>query len=259
LYVNSQRPEYFSISDPSSLDLLDYRGIEVHQLTDRRIEEPNVHFKNYSYHAYSIAYADGHFTNMYVNVDISKEIADEIVYEVAYFHGQLPKSLRENLDYLGVQPGTPNIGLGKGGYTFHLGYYRMSGNSMQHFLVHELAHIGLDWVQGINTPTSNRRNVEYVLPHSPITEKEWIEAAKLDGTFMTIYGEQNPLPKLNRYGFIEGSEDVADSLVFFVASRLATEQYHPKLLDLWGTANANRFAILERLDFTPPPIGSLSN
>jgi len=257
LYVDSGREDLLEETSPSALDEIDYRGVETHQLRDRRAGD-NVNWIDHPYHTYHIAYADEDTMAMYVNVDIDKETADAIVFEVSYFYGQLPLILRKPLNFVTVHPGNRNILLSPDGYMFHLGYYQQSNGSMQHFLVHEIAHISLDWAQALNFPGTGNKTLYYEHSNNPIAESTWLEAARLDGGFITQYARNNPFVGPDPDNGYEGGEDMADTLVFYIASRISTERYHPKLRALWETALGHRFAILDTLDFSIPPRGRLS-
>jgi len=258
LYVNSELEKTLPASSPSALEAIDYVGITEQQMKDRRNNEDSVDNKRYPYRTYEITYIDDDSMMMYVNDDIAPAAADNLVEEVSQIYGQLPVFLRRPLNFVTVQPGTPNISLYPDGYVFHLDYYRMSGRPMHHFLVHEIAHISMDWAQGLNFPDRGRNNIYYKLDQSPLVESEWLDAYEKDGGFITQYAYDYPFPVPdNQFGY-RGGEDVADTLVFYMASRFNSEQYHPKLLALWETVLGNRFAILDQLDFSLPPRGQLS-
>jgi len=258
LYVNSELEKPLTTFSPSALDAIDYIGITNQEMKDRRNIADHVNNRLYRYRTYEITYIDDDSMMMYVNADIDQAAADEIVEEVSHMYGQLPIFLRTPLNFVTVQPGTPNISLNPDGYVFHLGYYRMSGRPMQHFLIHEIAHISLDWAQGLNFPDSGGKNIYYKLEQSPLIESEWLEAYEQDGGFITQYAFDYPFPVPDSQFGYRGGEDVADTLVFYIASRLNGEQYHPKLLALWETVIGNRFAILDQLDFSLPQRGRLS-
>ena len=258
LYVNSELEKPLTTFSPSALDAIDYIGITNQEMKDRRNIADHVNNRLYRYRTYEITYIDDDSMMMYVNADIDQAAADEIVEEVSHMYGQLPIFLRTPLNFVTVQPGTPNISLNPDGYVFHLGYYRMSGRPMQHFLIHEIAHISLDWAQGLNFPDSGGKNIYYKLEQSPLIESEWLEAYEQDGGYITQYAFDYPFPVPDSQFGYRGGEDVADTLVFYIASRLNGEQYHPKLLALWETVIGNRFAILDQLDFSLPQRGRLS-
>jgi hypothetical protein len=258
LYVNSELEKTLPPSSPSALDAIEYIGITEQAMKDRRNIVDHVNNQMYPYRTYEIRYIDDDSMMMYVNADIAQADADAIVEEVSQIYGQLPVFLRRPLNFVTVQPGTPNISLYPDGYVFHLGYYRMPGRPMHHFLIHEIAHISLDWAQGLNFPDSGGKNIYYKLDQSPLVESEWLDAYEKDGEFITQYAFDYPFPVSdNQFGY-RGGEDVADTLVFYMASRLNREQYHPKLLALWETVLGNRFAILDQLDFSLPQRGRLS-
>jgi hypothetical protein len=258
LYVDSGRDDLLPVTSPSALDEITYRGIETHRQKDRRQGPEGVYLIPHPYHSYTITYIDDDTMEMFVNSDISKEEADAIVSEVSYFYGQLPLLLRQPLNFVTVQPGTPNILLSPGGYVFHLDFYQMSGRSMQHFLVHELAHISMDWAQALNFPDTGNMSIYYELSHSPISGEEWIAASQQDITFITQYARDYPFIVPNEIFGYQGGEDLADTLVFYIVSRLSPESVHPKLLRMWETAIGHRFAIFDELDFSLPPRGRLS-
>jgi len=258
LYVNSELEKTLPPSSPSALDAIEYIGITEQAMKDRRNIVDHVDNQMYPYRTYEITYIDDDAMMMYVNADITPADADAIVEEVSQIYGQLPVFLRRPLNFVTVQPGTPNISLYPDGYVFHLGYYRMPGRPMHHFLIHEIAHISLDWAQGLNFPDSGGKNIYYKLDQSPLFESEWLDAYEKDGEFITQYAFDYPFPVPDTQFGYRGGEDVADTLVFYMASRLNREQYHPKLLALWETVLGNRFAILDQLDFSLPQRGRLS-
>lgn len=260
LYVNSMREFIRRPSDPSALDGIDYEGVVTHTLPDRRREYPEEIDVTTTFHLYKITYIDGTYLDFYVNEEIKEEKVKPLVEEISYFYGQLPTSLRSNFRFFGVHDGFPNIALREYGYTMHLGFYEMgrSNGNMQDFLVHELGHVALDWIQSYHGIWGEK----FVQDYNPIDGDRWAQAQLDDGSFITEYAQNVPLMEEMDAGpfmIYIGSEDVADTLVFYLSSRLNADYYHPKLLATWETILENRFKILDELDFSLPPRGQLSN
>ena len=261
LYVNSERENVRIPSDPSALDEIIYRGKEIRNIVDRRLPHPKHGRVDQEYYVFDIIFVDDDSMEFLANTEIDFDVVEEIVFEVSLLHGQLPRILRENFDFIGLQPGFANVGILRHGYSFHLDYYNLGrdgGRSMNHFLIHEMGHISLDWEQALRFDENARSDAYITQSYNPLDGELWKRAIELDDTFSTLYAEAYPLTLPHPEWGYSGSEDVADTLVFYIASRMSTERFHPKLLDIWETALGNRFAVLDQLDFTPPAKGRLS-
>jgi hypothetical protein len=261
LYVNSAREELFNDTDPSALDEIIYKGIEDRNVVDRRLGEPTYGRVDQEYYIFDIIFIDGTEMEFLVNKEIDFEEAEKIVYEVSLLHGQLPTFLRTNFNFIALQPGYANVGILRYGYSFHLDYYKqgLNNGSMKHFLIHEVGHISLDWEQALPFDEAGGEYGYLQQEYNPIDGERWIEAQKKDEGFLTMYSEENPLVRLTDQGFMNGSEDVADTLVFYIAITMSADRFHPELINLWKNIAGNRFEILDEFDFTPPPRGRLSN
>ena len=259
LYVDSGRDNVLIPSEPSSLDEIINRGIQTRNVVDRRIGHPAYGRVNQNYRVYDIVFADDVSMEFLVHSDIDQTVGEEVVFEASYLHGQLPRFLREGFEFIALLPGGANVGILSNGYSFHLDYYNMgkSNNSMNHFLIHEVGHISLDWEQAL-VFDENAGPGGYILMDSPLDGDQWKEAQVKDQGFITLYSDDYPLTVPHPEWGYSGSEDVADTLVFYIASRMGSHRHHPKLLAVWETVLANRFALLDELDFSVPPKGRLS-
>ena len=261
LYVNSARENLFYDTDQSALDEIIFQGIEVRNVVDRRLGEPTYGRVDQEYFIFYIKFIDETEMEFLVNIEIDFEEAEKIVYDVSLLHGQLPTFLRTNFKFIALQPGYANVGILRNGYSFHLDYYKqgLNNGSMKHFLIHEVGHISLDWEQALPFDDNAGEYGYLKQEYNPIDGERWIAAQNSDDGYLTMYSQENPLVRLTDQGFMNGSEDVADTLVFYIASTMAKDRFHPELIILWESVAGNRFKILDELDFSTPPRGKLSN
>jgi hypothetical protein len=256
LYVDSGREGILISSDPSALDEIVYQGIQSRNMVDSR-RGPSTAKDPQDYHVYLIRNVDDDTMEFLVNVEIDQELGEELVFEISYIHSQMPRILRQHLDFLVLQPGFGQFVLTRHGYTIHIDNYNQERfHSVVSLFIHEMGHVALDWEQSYFFDSGPDGIT--LQPFSPLSGEAWEQAQIKDGGFITYYAQENPLNLPHPVWRYRGPEDVADSLIFYLASRLATDRFHPKLLDIWETAVGHRFSIFDELDFSRPARGRLS-
>jgi hypothetical protein len=117
-------------------------------------------------------------------------------------------------------------------------------NVLEELLLHSLAHNFLDW----HNPYDPFRNVHDIFDQSVIYKhegvlkrEEWILAMKQDDFYLTEYAARFPM-----------TEDVAESILGYLASRWKPERFDPALIEYIEKNMSHRFTVLDRIDWILP-------
>jgi hypothetical protein len=227
-------------SDPTIFSGLIYHGLqEVHEHRYITVESTDLYWA----HVYTAQMTNG----IEIPLTVDALFMDSKVYEFANRYGkaigQMPIQLIERLasfsalstqlDRICHSSRTLQWCVDRRDESIH--------NVLEELLLHSLAHNFLDW----HDPFDPYRNVYDIFDQSIIYKhegvlkrEEWILAMKQDGFYLTQYAADFPM-----------TEDVAESILGYLASRWRPERFDPALIEYLETKMPNRFAVLDRIDF----------
>ena len=194
-------------SDPSIYDTLFYRGQENRQMFDRRINRWQMFYA----HVFEASYEKGKTIDIRVNPEFSLEEAEAYALEYAYYVGQIPAFLLEDVQTVSIHDGLENFGGGTNDLLVHVqqGEIYLKFGNMIETLIHEAAHVSLD--------------------EEIYADPAWKEAVEKDPTFITTYAKDFP----NR-------EDVAESILLYLAATCKVDRISESMLNKINSAMPNR-------------------
>ncbi|MEM8896810.1 MAG: hypothetical protein AAGC85_01840 [Bacteroidota bacterium] len=194
-------------SDPSIFDTLFYRGQENRQMFDRRINRWQMFFA----HVFEASYERGKTIDIRVNPEFSLEEAEAYALEYAYYLGQIPAFLMEDVRTVSIHDGLESFGGGSNDLLVHVlqGEVYLKFGNMIETLIHEAAHVSLD--------------------EEIYADPAWKEAVEADPTFISTYAKDHP----NR-------EDVAESILLYLAATCKADRISESMLNKISTAMPNR-------------------
>lgn len=216
-------PDIITEADPTAfVELLD-RGRGLRQMYDRRSG-----WVDLEPHLFEARFDDGLTIEMQVNpefedVDVARRLAQ--TYAVAI--GRLPTSLRVDVDTSWIHDGVEPFGGGNRNLLIHVGQAELyvADGILEETLVHEAAHTSIDD------------------PHA--AAPGWLAAQAANPTFVSTYARDNP-----------AREDIAESLLLWVALRRRAARVDAQLLTTIFTVMPNRLAYFDTLPFDWHPLDS---
>lgn len=135
--------------------------------------------------------------------------------------GQIPFLLRFNFERLILKPGDGHPYSGKEIQTYTELRINAWGVKEEN-LMHDLAHASLNGADGL------------------LNRREWLAAMRQDGTSPSLYAK-------NYYDSYQ--EDAPEVIIYYLVSRWRPERFDPKLVEFINNRFANRFAILDTLEW----------
>ena len=226
-------------SDPSLFDKIEYDGIFLRNIYDRRLEETSQGpARNLEVYVYTNYYSDGTTIETLVNPEFTLEESRIETEKMAFLIGQLPYALRRDLRFVVVNKGLNPWGGGGGGILIHteqtaqyeineywdgIGYNsNYVADISQETLIHEAAHTSLD--------------ARYY-PDRLTDGEIWLEAVALDGgCYISDYARDNPL-----------REDIAELFLLYIAVRYFPERISDDLRDKILSCAYNRIKYFDSL------------
>ena len=226
-------------SDPSLFDKIEYDGIFLRNIYDRRLEETSQGpARNLEVYVYTNYYSDGTTIETLVNPEFTLEESRIETEKMAFLIGQLPYALRRDLRFVVVNKGLNPWGGGGGGIIIHteqtaqyeineywdgIGYNsNYVADISQETLIHEAAHTSLD--------------ARYY-PDRLTDGEKWLEAVALDGgCYISDYARDNPL-----------REDIAELFLLYIAVRYFPERISDDLRDKILSCAYNRIKYFDSL------------
>ena len=177
-------PNMYVESDPSTLQTFVFNGMETSEEYDHRGED----WFEIEFYAFVATYADGQEVWFLVNGEYDTQRQAEFAGKLyAKVLGQMPRLLRQGVDYIVVHETGSDWSASPGVITIHDGAVEQeaSEGALEESMIHETVHASLDedW--------SYRR--------------DWAQAQREDGGFISDYGQENP-----------DSEDFAESFTLYL-------------------------------------------
>jgi hypothetical protein len=180
-------PDIITSSDPSSIQSTTYSGQGMVTMFDRRVNN----WVAVNAYLFDVVWDDGLTSIAQINPEFGSVATATIEAEkYAFLIGQLPKSLREDVNEIWVHKGVEPFGGGNNSILIHTDHsinYENDG-IIEETLVHEASHTSLD------------------AAHSDATG--WITAQNQDNEFISTYARDNPI-----------REDIAESFLTWLAVR----------------------------------------
>ena len=190
-------PDIITSSDPSTFKSLAYAGQAERTMFDRRVDD----FITLNPFIFNANYTDGLSIEIQINPEF-KNVAEAEIQALKYAEvfGKLPTALRSDVKTSWIHKGTEPFGGGNNNLLIYIGQSLEYENDgiLEETLVHEAAHSSLD---------------EY---HS--TSSGWLNAQKLDPSFISTYARDNPT-----------REDVAETYLLYLALRYRPERISSSL------------------------------
>lgn len=215
-------PNIITSSDPSSFKSLTYAGRAERTMFDRRVDD----WITVNPFIFNADYADGLSIEIQINPEFKNVTEAEYqALKYAEVFGQLPTALRKDVYTSWIHMGTHPFGGGNNNLLIYIGQtieYENDG-ILEETLVHEAAHSSLD---------------EY---HS--ASKGWVNAQKLDPSFISTYALDNPT-----------REDVAETFLLYLALRYRSDRISSSLKNTILKTIPNRIKYLDAQNFEMYPI-----
>ena len=237
--------EIITSSDPSLFDKIEYDGVFLRNIYDRRLEETSQGaVRQLEVYVYTNYYSDGTTIETVVNPEFTLEESRIETKKMAFLIGQLPYALRRDIKKVDVNKGLNPWGGGGGGIIIHteqtaqyeineywdgIGYNsNYVADISQETLIHEAAHTSLD----------NR-----YYPDRLTDGEKWIEAVALDGgCYISDYARDFPL-----------REDIAELFLLYIAVRYFPERISDDLRDKILSCAYNRIKYFDSLGLDMSP------
>lgn len=215
-------PDIITSSDPSTFKSLAYAGQAERTMFDRRVDD----FITLTPFIFNATYADGLSIEIQINPEF-KNVAEAEIQALKYadVFGKLPTALRSDVKTSWIHKGTYPFGGGNNNLLIYIGQSLEYENDgiLEETFVHEAAHSSLD---------------EY---HS--ASKGWINAQKLDPSFISTYARDNPT-----------REDVAETFLLYLALRYRSDRISSSLKATILKTIPNRIKYFDSLNLNMYPI-----
>lgn len=180
-------PDIITASDPSAIQSTTYTSQGMVTMYDRRVPD----WVTVNAYLFDVVWEDGMTSIAQVNAEFGTVAAATVEAEkYAFLIGQLPASLRRDVDEIWIHQGVEPFGGGNRSILIHTGQTTLYENDgiLEETLIHEASHTSLD------------------ADHA--AHPGWLAAQSLDTTFISTYARDNPT-----------REDVAESFLLWLAVR----------------------------------------
>ena len=215
-------PDIILPSDPSAFTGLEYTGQGSRTMFDRRVNN----WITVNAFLFDAGFDDGLTAEVQVNPEFQNADSAEVHAErYARVIGQLPTTLRRDVETVWIHKGVNPFGGGNNNLLIHTGQgalYEADGILAETF-VHEASHTSLD------------------ADHA--ASAGWLAAQQNDPTFISTYARDNP----NR-------EDVAESFLPYLAVRYRSDRISTDLQNTIASTIPNRIAYFDGLDLDMYPL-----
>ena len=220
-------------SDPSLFNEIEYKGIGLRPMFDRRTDGNT----NVEAYLFDTSFSDGLKTEIQINPEFTLDEATVEANKYAFLIGQLPTALRKDVEIMVIHKGIEPYGGGNNGLLVHTGYteiyesYIPDGSDyiasvVEETLLHEATHTSLD---AYHYPNGGWTNSGY-------SEGErWIEVVENDNEcYISSYARDFPY-----------REDLAELMPLYIAVRYFPERISSELRDKILSCNINRIRYLD--------------
>lgn len=214
-------PDIITPDSPSVFERATYTGRDRRVVFDRRVDD----WVTIRAFVFRLRFTDGTRMEALVNPEFGTERAARVqAKKYALVTGRLPAMLRRDVRELWIHRGKELYGGGNGSLLIHVGQTReyVQAGILEETLAHEGAHTSLD--------------------ADLATSAGWLSAQADDPTFISDYAQANP-----------DREDVAETIVPWLAVRFARDRVDPAVVDLIEEAIPHRLAFLDAQAFDLAP------
>ena len=209
-------------SDPSELVSITDAGTGNRTMFDRRLNA----FATFKAFLFNASYANGRSVEIQVNPEFqNREKARAEAEKYARLVGQLPRTLRRDLETVWIHQGVELFGGGNNNVLIHTGQaslYEQDG-VIEEVLIHEAAHTSLD------------------ADHA--ASSGWLQAQADDRGFISDYAEEFP-----------SREDIAESFLPWMALRYGEDRISADLAFTIRTRMPNRLVYFDAQSFPMAPV-----
>ena len=214
-------PDIITSDSPTVFQRLAYVGRDRRMVFDRRKDD----WVTIRAYVFRLRFTGGSRIDAVVNPEFgSLRAARTQARTYAVVTGRLPAMLRRDVDELWIHRGRQLYGGGNRSLLIHTGQTReyVQAGILEETLVHEGAHTSLD--------------------ADLATSPGWVAAQDADPTFVSDYARDNPQ-----------REDVAETIVPWLAVRYARDRVDPAVVELIEEAIPHRLALLDDQAFDLAP------
>lgn len=220
-------PDIITASDPSAIQSTTYTGQGMVTMYDRRVPD----WVTVNAYLFDVVWDDGLTSVAQVNAEFGTVAAATVEAEkYAFLIGQLPASLRRDVDEIWVHQGLEPFGGGNRSILIHTGQTTLYENDgiLEETLVHEASHTSLD------------------ADHAE--HPDWIAAQALDPDFISTYARDNPT-----------REDIAESFLLWLAVRYRQDSISVQDYNTITQTIPARLAYFDSLELDLSPFVSNNN
>jgi hypothetical protein len=216
-------PDTITEQTPSQLSTLTYAGQDTRTMFDRRTAS----FEEYRAFLFEAEYEDDLRIEIQVNPEFgSVDAAEEVAQFYAEEIGRLPRSLRKDVETSWIHQGSHSWGGGNNNILIHTG------------------DIGQDYVvRGVHEEALAHEGVHTSLDAAYAASPRWMAAQQADPTFISSYARDFPQ-----------REDLAESVVPWLALRCASDRTNPADLAIIRATMPNRIAYLDAVSLDLEPL-----
>ena len=217
-------PDIITSDSPTVFKRATYAGRDRRRVFDRRKDD----WVTIRAYVFGLRFADGTRSDAVVNPEFgSVKAARAQARRYAVVTGRLPAMLRRDVDELWIHRGRQLYGGGNRSLLIHTGQTReyVEAGILEETLAHEGAHTSLDADLAASTG--------------------WMAAQAADPTSVSDYARDNPQ-----------REDVAETIVAWLAVRHARDRVDPAVVELIEEAIPHRLALLDAQTFDLAPYAS---
>jgi hypothetical protein len=215
-------PDIITAATPTRFVAAVATGQAPRMMFDRRLNA----FASYNAYLFQASYADGLQIEFQVNPEFGSVAAAQAVVEFyAPIIGRLPRGLRQDVQTSWIHQGDEAFGGGNNNLLIHTGALAQTYidlGALEEVLAHEATHTSLD--------------------AELASSAAWLAAQAADPDFISTYARDEP-----------AREDVAESLVPWLALQCARERIDPEVAATIETTIPNRLAVFDAaaLDLAP--------
>lgn len=216
-------PDIITAADPTTYTGLAPTGQASRTMFDRRVAD----WITVDAFLFDATFDDGLSIEVQVNPEFGDVATARIEAETyAEVIGRLPTALRADVETVWIHRGVEPFGGGNNNLLIHTGQAALyvADGILEETFIHEAAHTSLD--------------------ASHATAPGWIAAQDADGTYISDYARDFPF-----------REDVAETMVPFVAVRYRSNRITPAMAETISDAIPNRIDYLDGLGLNMYPIG----
>jgi len=214
-------PDIITPDDPTALESLTEAGTAKRKMFDRRAGK----WVSAEAHLFLAKFDDGQTMEVQVNPEFDSKEAFAQAKKYLTVIGQLPFTLRKDVDTVWIHKGKKGFGGGNRNLLIHtgLGEAYISQGILAETFFHEAAHTSLDAYHARN--------------------KDWIAAQKKDPEFISGYAKHHPT-----------REDIAESFLPYFAVRFRPGRIGKELREKIMKTIPNRIAYFDSLQYEMHPV-----